>query len=383
MSLPKVLLIYSNGNLLAAIAAIDGIAGIVGTVNTVALKGSPKQVFSLADAESKGFTEAAEASFHRHLKEFYAEVGGNQELWIMGVDDDMTMSQMLDKDNVDGAMKLVKASAGKVRLLSTFRTPPVGYVAGINFFDADVDAALLKAKTFAQDRLAALVPLRVLIEGRVANEAAALAADPSSFSNGFAGVILGGSEADGSASIGTALGRAVKFPAHVKLGKVANGPLSLDAVFIGSKAISEVANLADLHGKGIISFMQHPNKAGFYFGIDRMASTDDFRLLVYGRTIDKAAIIAAGVYVEELEGEVDIDAATGQVTELDIEHLKGRLKQQIETLMADQISSAEVFIDPSQDVINTNTLKIKLKITPKGYTSTIEVELGLNAPSVA
>jgi hypothetical protein len=35
MYLPKVSVLYSNGNLLADVSVIDGIAGIVGTVSTV------------------------------------------------------------------------------------------------------------------------------------------------------------------------------------------------------------------------------------------------------------------------------------------------------------------------------------------------------------
>ena len=380
--LPKVIIGYSNGNLLALIAALDGIAGIIGTCQTAGLKGSPKQIFSLADAESKGFTAQAEPDFHRHLSEFYEQIGGNQELWIMGVDDDMTMTQMLDSTVEGSAIKLIKAANGKIRLLGTFRKPAVGYNAGADFLDADVSAAVLKAKTFCEGRLAELMPLRVLIEGRVTTEASATIYEPKSANVGFAGVVLGGSKSDGSASVGAALGRAVKYAAHVKLGKVANGPLTLSKVYIGSKEISELSNLADLHGKGYISFMQHPNKAGFYFGIDRMASTDDFRLLAYGRVIDKAAVIAAGVYVEELESEVDVDPNTGHIRELDIEHLKGQITQQISLHMADQISGVEVLIDPLQDIVNTSVLKVKLKITPKGYTSTIEVEIGLNAPAI-
>lgn len=380
MSLPKVIITYSNKNLLAAIDAIDGITGIIGTVATVGLQGVPKQVFSLADAEDKGFTVAAEPSFHRHLKEFYDEVGGEQELWVMGTPAAMMMSDMLDNTELNGALKLVKAANGAIRTLGVFRT---GAKTGAVFIDTDVSDAVLAAKTFCETRLAELIPLRVLIEGRVNDETNTTVYEPKTAAVGFAGVVLGGSANDGSASIGTALGRKAKYGAHIKLGKVANGPLALSTAYIGTKPISDIAGLATLHGKGYISFMQHPNKAGYYFGIDRMASTDDFRLLAYGAVIDKAAIIAAAVYVEELESEVDVDPVTGYINEIDIEHLKGVITQQINKNMADQISAVSVFIDPKQDIINTGKLKVKVKVTPKGYTSEIEVELGLNAPLAA
>jgi hypothetical protein len=382
MYLPKVSLTYSKNNLLAVIAAIDGIAGMVGTVNTVALQGVPKKVVSLADAEAQGFTEALEPQFHKHLSEFYDQVGGEQELWIMGVAQAKSMTDMLDADDATQALKLIKAANGAIRLLGVFRTPAAGYDGGADFFDVDVENAITAAKTFCEARLEELIPLRVLVAGRIEDETSLVKLDMKTLDNGFAGVVLGDTVSGKNAAIGVALGRAVKYAAHIKLGKVANGPLKVKDIFIGTKKLSDVTDLDGLHGLSVISFMQHPNKAGFYFGIDRMASSDDFRLLAYGRVIDKAAVIAAAVYVEELESEVDVDA-DGRINETDIEHLKGRIEAQIKRLMADQISGASIYIDPKQDIINTGTLKVKVSVTPKGYTSSIEVELGLNAPSVA
>ncbi|BAV09393.1 hypothetical protein SAMN05421788_101829 [Filimonas lacunae] len=376
MSYPKVVVTYSNGNLLSDVSAVDGIAGLAGTVNTVALQGAPVEVYNLADAESKGFTEAAEPVMYRHLQEFYGEVGGNQELHVMGVAATQTMASILDDTNAAGAKKLIAAADGKIRLLGVFRTPPSGYNAGEKFLDADVEAAVTKAKTFAQARLSELSPLRVLVEGRVAKEDSADVFTPDTASNGFAGVVLGGSQSNGSASVGLALGRAVKYPAHIKIGKVANGPLSITTAYVGSKPIKEVVNLENLHGKGFISFMKHPQKAGIYFGIDRMASNDDYRLLAYGRILDKAAVVAAATYVEQIESEINV-TTEGKVSDADITYLSGLIEQQINSNMGEQISKVQVVISPAQDIVNTSKIFIKLRIIPKGYTSFIEIDLGL------
>jgi len=383
MSLPKVVVIFSNGNLLADIAAIDGIAGMLLTVDSPALIGVAKTVFNLADAETQGFTEDDEPFAHRHIKEFYTEVAGNQELWLMGTVDTMTMAQALDHTDIESAVKLIKAAESKIRLLGIARKPDVGYDPGIEFLDTDVSAAVLAAKTFCEAQLTALRPLRVLIEGRISDEDSTDFYEPNTAAVGYAGVVLGGSEDDGTASIGLALGRAVKFPAHIKIGKVANGPLSIPIAYIGTKNIKELANLEALHDKGYIVFMKHPQKAGVYFGKDNMASIDDYRRLVYGRVVDKAAIIANAVYTEEIESEVTVDPATGFISELDIKHLEGAIRRQINVNMADQISALDVIINPAQDIINTETLTVKLEITPKGYTSTIIVQIGLKAPTVS
>jgi hypothetical protein len=381
MSLPKVSILYSNGNLLQDVDAVDGIAALCGTGSTAGLLGVPTTVYSLEDAEGKGFTEAAEPDMHRHLKEFYGELSGNQELHIMLVPNTMTMAQMLDNTNEAGAKKLITDAQGKVRLLGVFHKPAAGYNGGTDFIDSQVGAAILNAKNFALARLAELVPLRILIEGRVANPNANNTLQPKTSSNGYAGVVLGGTRPDGSASVGLALGRAVKYGAHIKLGKVANGPLSITTAYIGDKLIKDIPALADLHDAGFISFMQHPQKAGFYFGIDRMSSTDDYRLLAYGRVIDKAAVVAAAVYVEDLEGEVAVDA-DGKIATGVLSHLKAKIIQQINVAMADQISGVEVYINPAQNVISTGKLNVQLRIRPFGYTSFIDVDLGLVAPAI-
>lgn len=381
MSLPKVSVGYSNGNLLQQIDAIDGIAGVVVTVDSNELIGVVNIVYNLLDAETKGYTLVGEPFAHSVLKEFYAEVAGNQKLYILGTADTMTMAGALDKEDVIGAIKLIRESEGTVRLLGVCRKPDDGYDPGTAFLDADVEAAVLASKTFCEAQLAELRPLRVLIDGRVVNEDSNDIYEPKTSSNGFAGVVLGGKSNTGTASVGAALGRLVKYGSEIKIGKVANGPLSFGTAYIGTKDIKTLFNLAELHGKGFISFMKHPGKAGIYFGIDRMASTDDYRLLAHGRVVDKAAIIAAATYTEEIEDEVNVDPVTGFIDETEIKHMESKIEQQVNAGMGNQISGIEFYINPAQDIINTDTLNTQLRVIPKGYKSFINVDLGLKSPA--
>lgn len=380
MSLPKVTVLYTNGNLLQDIQNLDGVAGLVGTGTTSGLLGVANQINNLDDAIALGYTLLAEPDMYRHVKEFYDQVGGNQPLWIMIVPNTMTLAQMLDDTNASGAKKLLNAALGTVRLLGVYRKPVGGYNGGSNFMDSDVSAAITSSKTFGDARLAELLPIRMLIEGRVQNPNAANTLTPNASTNGYSGVVLGGSLNDGSASVGLALGRAVKFGAEVKVGKVANGALNITQVYIGTNLLKDVTNLTTLHDAGFISFMTHPGKAGFFFGIDHMCSTDDFKLLAYGRVVDKAALIAAAVYTEEIENEIDLNP-NGTPASHVITHLEEKIKQQIGVSMGSQISgNAIVYINPNQDVLTTSKLTVKLSIIPKGYTSFIEVDLGLGAP---
>ncbi|RTL47259.1 MAG: hypothetical protein EKK39_14925 [Sphingobacteriales bacterium] len=383
MSFPKVVVNFGNGNLLPDVNAVDGIMGIVGTVATVSLQNVPLMVYNLADAEQKGITAIAEPVLHRHISEFYAEINGNQLLYVMGVPDSVTMAQMLDKKNATGAKQLLKFSANTIRVLGVYRTPPAGYNAGTDFLDADVIAAVNASKTFCTDQNSNNANfLRVLVEGRVviANQNTPPSVTPTSLSNGYAGIVLGGSANDGSASVGCVLGRASAYAAHIKLGKVANGPLQINQAFIGDKDVTTMVNLETLHDMGFITFITHPTKAGLYFGKDFMCSTDDYRRLVYGRIVDKAAVIAIATYVNNLEEEVDVDA-NGNIMEIDRLHLADVITQQINNAMSEQISASPTVIIDGSNIINTGTVTIKLLIRPKGYLTDIEVQINLNAPN--
>jgi len=382
MSFPKVVVNFGNGNLLPDVSAVDGIMGIVGTVATVGLQNVPLMVYNLADAEQKGITVTAEPVMHKHLSEFYAEINGNQLLYVMGLPNTVTMAQMLDKNNATGAAQLIRFSSNTIRILGVFRTPPVGYIPGTDFLDADVSAAVNAAKTFCTDQNIKANFLRVIVEGRVviANENTLPAIAPTSLNNGYAGILLGGSANDGSASIGCLLGRASAYAAHIKVGKVANGPLQINRAYIGDKDVTTMANLETLHDMGFITFITHPTKAGLYFGKDFMCSTDDYRRLVYGRVVDKAAVIAIATYVNNLEEEVDVDAS-GNIMEIDRLHLADVITQQINNAMSEQISASPTVIIDGSNIINTGTATIKLLIRPKGYLTDIEVQINLNAPT--
>jgi hypothetical protein len=379
-NIPKVTLLYANGQLLADAGVVDGIGAICGTGTSVGLLGVPKVVNNLDDAVAQGFTLLAEPEMYRHLQEFYSSIAGNKELHIMIVPDTMTLAQMLDNTNANGAKKLIANAQGKVRMLAVYRKPVGGYNGGANFIDSDVATAITNSKVFAEARLAELIPLRVLIEGRVQNAAAANTLTPKTSTNGFAAVVLGGTRNDGSASVGLALGRACRYGAHEKIGKVLNGPLPVNQIYIGDKLLKDVANLDTLHGDGFMTFTTHPQKAGIFFGIDRMCSIDDYRLLAYGRVIDKAAVIAAAVYAEQIEDEVEVDAS-GNIASHVVNDLEKNIEQQINVAMASQISGITVIINPAQNIINTSKLTVKLRIRPLGYKSFIDVELGLIAPT--
>lgn len=375
-NLPKVSVAFSNGNLLQNIPAIDGYAALMGTGLTPANINKVFTVNSLLDAETQGITAVLEPVAHKHIAEFYTELAGNQKLYVLLTDEAVTMAQMLDANSISFANKIMMASNGDASIIGVFRTPPVAYAAGADFFDTDVQAALVAAKPLVKALNDKLMFTRILIAGRVAVETSTVIFAPKTLENDFAGVVLGDTVVGKNACVGVALGRKQAYACNIKVGKVANGALNVNSIFIGTKPLATVTNLDDLHGKGVISFLTYPNKAGFFFGIDNMANTRDYRLLVYGCTIDACAKVAASVYIDELEAEVDTNA-DGTILEIDAVHLEDRIKQQVAVTIGDRISGFDALVDRTINIINTGKTAIKLRARPKGYNTFIDIDLGL------
>ncbi|MCU7615661.1 DUF2586 family protein [Chryseobacterium sp. PBS4-4] len=375
---PSVTANVTNGNLQRQVQITDGVAGIVGTAKVSGNIGRIATVYSLTDAETKGYTATAEPYLHRHILEFFNEVGGSMELWILGTEDTMSMESACTSTNANGVKKMLTVSKGRVNLVGVCRNPAVAYNAGAGFLDQDVAKALITSKVLALHQQSINRPVRFIIEGRVNDEDVTPIYQPVTAENTFSGVALGGTLNDGSASVGVALGRAVKYPAHVKLGDGLNGVLSITSAFIGSRAIDEIdpVELDNFTNAGYIHYHTREGVSGYFFSVDKMAGNDDFKILVHGRLIDKAQRVATSSTTPFLESNVRM-TKEGKINDADAVYLEQTIKQQLLSQMAGQISDADVIINPDQDLINGSTLREQIKIIPLGYMTWIIIDLGL------
>nr|WP_315032493.1 DUF2586 family protein [uncultured Chryseobacterium sp.] len=375
---PKVKANVASGNLLRQIQVIDGVAGIVGTAFKTANIGKVERVYSPEDAKTKGYTEQDEPFLFQAINEFYQELGGSQELWILGTDAKTTMKAAVTSTNEEGVKKLLNYSGGRVNLVGVCRKPDVTYVSPAGFLDQDVEDAVIASKTLAEYQQSINKPVRILIEGRVIDASVVPSFEPSSAENTFAGVVLGGSRKDGSASVALVLGRACKYPAHVKIGDGQNGALSITEAYIGPDKVDEifVEKLDKFTDAGFITFHTREGAAGYYFSVDKMAGADDFRTLVHGRLIDKAQRISTATDTPFLESSVRM-AADGKLNEADAIYLEEVTRTQLLTNMAGQISGAQVLVPTDQDLINTSTLEKRIQIQPLGYMTWIVLNMGL------
>lgn len=375
MAFPGVKINVESGNLQSAVAVLDGVSALVATANTVGLIGGITPVYSLVDAASKGFTLASEPFIYGLLEVYYNELGGSQLLYVMGVAETATMTDVVTASNASGLLKLLNAQTA-VNLVAVARKPVAGYDAGAAFLDSDVAAAVTASKALCAARQAANAPIRLFIEGRVANENTANAYSPNTATNGYASVVLGGTAGDGGAAVTLALARAVRYPAHVKLGSGQNGALSVDTLYIGTKSIDERTDMETLHDAGFLTFHKRSGIAGYFFGRDNMCSTDDFSILVHGRVIDKAQRIAAIATTPYIEDYMRINA-DGTVNANDANYVESLVETAIMSRMSGQISDVKVLIDTTQNIVETSTLAIQVSVLPLGYLTWINITLGL------
>ncbi|MBO4233901.1 hypothetical protein FO675_06235 [Riemerella anatipestifer] len=375
---PKVTARVASGNLLRQIQVTDGVAGIVGTAYQTDNIGKVKTVYSLDDAIAKGYTESAEPSLYRHISEYYQELGGNMELWILGTEDTMTLESAVSSSNANGLKKLLTTSQGRVNIVGVCRTPASSYSAPAGFLDNDVEKAVIASKSLAQYQQSINRPVRILIEGRIVDATKNPYYSPNTATNTYSGVVIGSTKNDGAGMVGVALARAVKYPAHVKIGNGQNGALSITSAFIGSKPIEDFTptELDGFSNAGYILPHIRDGFAGYFFGVDNMAGNDDFRILAYGRLIDKAQRIATAANSAFLETSVRM-TKDGKLNETDTAYLEDIIKQQIRSKMSEQISDVDVIVPKDQDLINTSSLAMQVKIQPLGYLTWITVNLGL------
>ncbi|MGV9003957.1 DUF2586 family protein [Flavobacterium sp.] len=372
---PAVSVNVNANNLQREVKKIDGVIAFV--LTSPVLIGVVKKVFNLNDAEGKGYTAIAAPLVHAALELFYNELGGSQKVYVMGVEDTMTLTQMVTATNENGIKKLLLAGKDITHVVID-RTPGVGYAPGTGFLDVDVPAAVLASKALLTYQTTINRPFRLLIAAKVIDIEEPVY-EPNTANNTGVMVLLA-NDGNGNSLASLAAARIAKYNASVKIGNGQNGPLTVSEAFIGGKAIEDFypEQLDEFADAGFTVVHQREGSAGYYFGRDNMAGADDFRILVHGSLIDKAQRIATAANMPFLETSVRMNA-DGTMNAADAKYLEEITKQAILSQMTGQISDVDVIIPTDQNLIETPNLKETVKILPLGYLTWITIEMGLTS----
>tara|TARA_R110000823_G_scaffold309594_3_gene433964 strand:+ start:1460 stop:2635 length:1176 start_codon:yes stop_codon:yes gene_type:complete len=382
--LPGVSITINNDQLGQTNQTADTIAGLIATGVTVAGAGNvtvnlPYQLFSLEDAEAIGITAGGTNAYaHSQIKDFYDGAGKGAELWIMLVASTVTMAEMLDVTE-DYATVLLDAAQGRIRYLSVTRKSAAGITVA-NGVDEDVDAAAIKGQALAVAYAANFKYLKVIIDVKDFNGTVGDLKDYKTTTHNRVAGLLCGTSGKNSA-VGLLLGRIAGNPVQRNPGRVKDGALGITAaVFTNGAAIETLeASLGAIHDKGYIIMRTIPGKSGYFFSDAPTftADSDDLNILPRVAVIDKAALIALGVFTDNILEEIPLDDA-GKISPAIVAGWKADIENAINQQMTanGEISGTKATIDPDQDILGTNTLSVKLQVLPVGYSKYIEINLG-------
>lgn len=381
--LPKVTVQVNTDNLGQSAQTADGIAALVLTGDSVSGKiqtGTPVQLFSLDDAKTNGITETGiNAYAYKHVKQFYDEAGTGAELWVMVVPDTITMADMADK-TASYAKKVLDDAKGSVRLLGISRESAAG-VTIANGVDEDVDNAVTNAQALIAEFANNFKSASVIIDGKDFNGTVGDLKDYTTSTSPFVSVALANSDGSKNAAVGLLIGRLAKDPVHRNPARVKSGALPITAAYLtDGTAIEESESSWDaIHNKGYIFLRTFVGRAGYFFTSAPTCNlaANDLNSIPRVRAIYKARRIAYGTFVTELLDEIPLNE-DGAIAPVFIKNWQALIDAAITTQMTaeGELSGSQTLIDPTQDVLGSNEIKVTLNLLPVGYAKYITVELG-------
>lgn len=138
--------------------------------------------------------------------------------------------------------------------------------------------------------------------------------------------------------------------------------------------------LNDLDDKGYIFPIKYAGREnGIYISRDQTCSHGDFRTIARNRTINKSRRQVRAALLPYVNSPLLVNPSTGYLAASKITAFKTLIGDILAKMQAAQeISGYAVTIDPNQNVLVTDTLKISYVIVPVGVATKIYVEEGLS-----
>ena len=141
--------------------------------------------------------------------------------------------------------------------------------------------------------------------------------------------------------------------------------------------------LDDLDEKGyIFPIMYSGLQNGIYISRDQTCSTGDYRTIARNRTINKSRRAVREALLPFVNSPLLVNPSTGFLAASKISAFKTLVSDVLKKMeSAQEISGSGVTIDPNQNVLLNDTLKISYVIVPVGVSTKIYVEEGLSLTS--
>lgn len=388
--LPNVNIAIKDGALQRTTATDDGVAAMVltGIAATGLGLNTPWRIFSLQEAEALGITLATHPYAYTQIKDFYDQTLSGAELWIILISEATTADAVFTASS--GPMdKLLNAAGGRVTIAATGMGRATNYVptpTGILDFNISTVAAL--AQTLANAYAARFAYVRMVIDGTyLINPLTGVTSIKGLGQN--VSVFLGATETGKRvSSIGRFLGRLAAIPVHQSVARVKTGIFSANGFLTSGLALSAYSEgqLGSLHDAGYMVLRSYMGLAGAYVSDDiTLAAADsDFSSIAHGRVMDKAARLAYQAYVNELHDTVEL-TSEGLLAPNTVSYLEDVMNRRLRQRMIAEgnCSDATTYVDPSQKILETDSLTVNVAILPLGTLKWINVQLGFTTQIVS
>lgn len=417
MALSKVSFERGQGNLATKLVGEDHISALIFDVSNfpgTTADGDIFELFGVEDAETIGVTEydgsAGATNYeygipHLHIAEYF-RINPGSSLYVAFadcssdwniIDQVQSMAQgRVRQMGVWTRQKLFTPGASPtdqyvVRLINDMNekakalaaiNQPISILLSANCVAIDAagdttSLTLLPNILSSHDRVTCLMG-----QGNSANVRAIQLADPSHASVGCVGSTLG---LVARASVQESIGWIAKFNcAGGELDSVAFG---FGDISIEGAALKNVypiesitrAQLDAIEEKGYVFPMKHIGLSGTYMASSRTCSNTDYRTIERNRVIDKSRRNLRVVLLPFLGANIKLSGSTGTLSVADIKVYKVQCENVLQSMQdAGEISDFKVVIDPKQDILTNDTLRIDYTIVPMGVAKQIKVTEGFS-----
>lgn len=178
---------------------------------------------------------------------------------------------------------------------------------------------------------------------------------------------------------------AVIQDAELGFGKIVDGDEGYDesSSFTNIKSIGYTKRNTFLHKKGFVFLTNYDGlENSIFFSNDQTLTVGDYRSISRCRVMHKSRRIVRRALLPRVNGNVEIDVATGKLTASEIAQFQNLVIQALDLNMVEpgttkpQISGRTCSIDENQDVLSTDEIDIEYALVPLGVTSLIHSKEG-------
>lgn len=381
MALNDIKFIKGQGGLGRTLANEDHKSGIVFLRSYAAGGSAPAvpftydKVTSVADAESKGITEAAYPEEHYQISEFFRIQPDSILHVIFGAaeDADYDFAEVTTlQNNADGELRQIA-----VMTFSAFELTNIP-----------------KLQTVASALEAAHKPDSILYAGDLTGMTLLNLPDLRDQNSPKVSVVIAmDGNADGKAlfdggkivpAIGATLGAVSLAYVNENIAWVEKFKMSAEELDVPAFSNGELykdtaeATLDQLNERGYIFLRKHIGIAGSYFNDSYTcdAITSDYAYIENNRTIDKAIRNVRTVLLPKLNSPVNLNP-DGTLSLEVISDWTNKAENALEKMKKDgEISGYKVEIDPNQDIGSTSKLVVNITLVINGVARNVEVEIG-------